>query len=111
MHIGLIGGFRETEIVVPLGESLDKVHDAYMSIAVSGAVSEEQRDTIFRAGKKMCDDQGAQAVVLAGTDLFVAFDGYECGFKYVDSALIHIDAIYRASLQKSDNKAMLATSV
>lgn len=58
----------------------------------------------------MCEDQGAQAVVLAGTDLFIAFDGYECGFEYVDSALVHIDAIHRASLQKSDIKAIHATS-
>jgi len=49
----------------------------------------------------MCEDQGAQTVVLAGTDLFIAFDGYECGFEYVDSALVHIDAIHRASLQTS----------
>lgn len=96
MKTRLFDRFRETEIVVPPGESLNNVHEAYMSIAVSGAVSEDQRDIIFRAGKKMCDEQGAQAVVLAGTDLFVAFDGHECGFKYIDSALVHIDEICRA---------------
>lgn len=110
METRLFNSFRETQIVVPPDESLDKVHEAYMSIAVSGAVTEEQRNTIFQAGKRMCDDQGAQAVVLAGTDLFVAFDGFECGFKCVDSALVHIEAIHRASLQKSDNKAMHAIS-
>tara|TARA_R110002072_G_scaffold137286_1_gene280048 strand:+ start:14355 stop:15068 length:714 start_codon:yes stop_codon:yes gene_type:complete len=110
MESRLFDSFQEVEIVVPPGESLEEVHEAYMNIAVSGAVSEDQRTTIFQAGKAMCDEQGAEAVVLAGTDLFVAFDGYECGFEYVDSALVHIDAIHRASLQKSDNKAMHATS-
>ena len=103
MESRLFDSFRETEIVVPPGDSLNSVHEAYMSIAVSGAVNEYQRETIFQAGKKMCDEQGAQAVVLAGTDLFVAFDGHECGFKYVDSALVHIEAIHRASLRKSDS--------
>ena len=101
METRLFDSFREIEIVVPPSKSLDDVHEAYMSIAVSGSVSEGQRNTIFQAGKKMCEDQGAQTVVLAGTDLFIAFDGYECGFEYVDSALVHIDAIHRASLQTS----------
>lgn len=102
METRLFNSFRDTELVIPQRELLDKVHEAYMSIAVSGTASEAQRNIIFQAGKKMCGDQGAQAVVLAGTDLFVAFDGYECGFKFVDSALVHIEAIRRASRQKSD---------
>jgi len=67
---------------------------------------QKRRKLPFQAGKKMCDEQGAQAVVLAGTDLFVAFNGYECGFKYVDSALVHIDAIHRASMENLDNKSL-----
>lgn len=104
METRLFDSFREVEIVVPLGDSLKKVHEAYMSIAVSGVASKDQREAIFQAGKQMCDEQGAQAVVLAGTDLFVAFDGHECGFNYVDSALVHIDAIHRASVKNSDNE-------
>ena len=94
----------ETEIIVPPRENLANVHEAYMSIALSGAVSEEQRNSIFQAGAGMCADQGAQAIVLAGTDLFVAFDGYECGFNYVDSALVHIEAIHHVSRQKPNKR-------
>jgi aspartate racemase len=100
MKTRLFDSFQNIEIVVPPEKSLDDVHKAYMSIAVSGAVTEEQRRTIFQAGKKMCEEQGAQTIVLAGTDLFVAFDGQDCGFNYTDSALIHIDAIHRASLRE-----------
>ncbi|WP_157746910.1 hypothetical protein [Marinobacter sp. LV10R510-11A] len=56
-----------------------------MNIAISGVVTEEQ---------------GAETIVLAGTDLFVAFDEQECGFNYIDSALVHIEAIHRASLRE-----------
>lgn len=111
METRLFNSFQEVEIVLPPGDSLGKVHEAYMGIAVSGAASEEQRSTIFQAGKEMCEGQGAQAVVLAGTDLFVAFDGHECGFEYVDSALVHIEAIHRASRYKSDTKAVHVTNV
>ena len=101
METSLFNSLQNTEVVIPTDEDLDKVHEAYMSIAVSGAASEEQRNIIFQAGKKMCDDQGAQAVVLAGTDLFLAFDGYDCEFKYIDSALVHIADIQRVLLSKS----------
>lgn len=103
METRLFSSFQNTEIVVPRGASLDKVHETYMSIAVSGNVTEEQRHIIFEAGRNMCVEQGAQAVVLAGTDLFVAFDGHDCGFEYIDSALVHIEAIHRLSLREPDN--------
>ena len=39
----------------------------------------------------------AQAVVLAGTDLFLAFDGRDCGFPAIDCAEIHINTLFSAS--------------
>ena len=38
---------------------------------------------------------GAEAVLLGGTDLFLAFEGENCGFPVFDCAAIHMDAIYR----------------
>lgn len=100
METRLFGSFQDIEIVIPPSDSLNAVHEAYMKIAVSGAVTDEQRRTIFQAGREMCEEQGAETIVLAGTDLFVAFDEQECGFSYVDSALVHIEAIHGASLRK-----------
>ena len=42
--------------------------------------------------------QGAEIVILAGTDLFLAFDGYDCGFPTLDSARAHVDGLTRHSL-------------
>lgn len=42
-------------------------------------------------------DRGAEAIVLAGTDLCLAFDNQEPGYLVLDSALIHVDAIYEAA--------------
>ncbi len=83
------------EWVAPPGDDLDTVHDDYVGMAISGVVTEAQRARLFRAGKALCDDQGAEAVVLAGTDLFLAFEGQDCGFPVIDAAEVHVAAIHR----------------
>ena len=42
--------------------------------------------------------RGAEAVMLGGTDLFLAFVGHDCGFALVDCADIHVEAIYKESI-------------
>jgi aspartate racemase len=43
---------------------------------------------------------------LGGTDLFLAFEGRDCGFTVIDSARVHIDALYRASLGGASSGAV-----
>ena len=47
----------------------------------------------FSAGAELCSEQGAEAVLLAGTDLFLAFSGATPGFEVIDSAEVHIQAL------------------
>mgnify|MGYP006147969551 FL=1 len=110
METKLFGGISSTEIVVPLGQELDAVHDEYMKMATTGKVDSRQRELLFTIGKGLCEKQGAEAVVLAGTDLFLAFDGHDSGFTVLDCALVHIDALLGMSVQISTNKAMHATN-
>ena len=106
----LFGGILSTDIVVPLGDEFDCVSDEYIKMATMGKVSRSQRELFFLAGKNMCEKQGAELVVLAGTDLCLAFDGEECGFAVMDSALVHINAICNMKANLSTNKAIHATS-
>jgi aspartate racemase len=92
------GALSGLEVIVPGGESFDATHDAYIAMATAGQVTEQQRALFFAAGSELCRTQGAEAVVLAGTDLFLAFEGYDCGFPVIDSAEVHINALLRASL-------------
>ena len=94
----LYGGIPEVEVVAPAGKTLDAIHDAYVAMAADGEATERQRELFFAAGNDLCRTQGAQIVVLGGTDLFLAFEGYDCGFPVIDSAQVHINALYRASL-------------
>jgi aspartate racemase len=98
MESGLYGGIASVEIVLPQGDDLDATHANYVPMATSGHATDQQRDFFFSTGRKLCQDQGADAVVFAGTDMFLAFEGHDCGFPVIDGAQVHIDAIVRASI-------------
>ncbi len=93
MQSGFYGGLPSLETVVPKGKDLDHVHDDYVEMATQGDATTKHKDTFFRAGAQMCEEQGAEAVMLAGTDLFIAFNGEAVNFNVIDCAEIHIAAL------------------
>ena len=97
METRLYGGLSSVEIVLPDEADLDRVHRHYVAMAVPGMVTEAQRKVFFSVGRRLCEDQGAEAVLLGGTDLFLAFDDQDCGFKTIDCAAIHVAALARAA--------------
>lgn len=98
MESRLYGAVPELDVVLPSGDDLAATHEAYVAMARAGRVSETQRELFFRVGASLCREQGAEVVVLAGTDLCLAFEGAECGFPVIDCARVHVDALLRASL-------------
>jgi aspartate racemase len=88
------GRITTASVAIPEGTALDRVHQAYVEMATAGRVTEAQREIFFTAGRALCE-RGAEAVILGGTDLCLAFDGRACGFDVVDAAGIHVDAICR----------------
>jgi aspartate racemase len=98
MKTGLYGGITAARIVVPEGDALAEVHQNYIEMAGVGRVTEAQRQVFFANGQRLCREQGADAIFLGGTDLCLAFAGQDCGFPVLDSAEIHVEAIYRESV-------------
>jgi aspartate racemase len=98
METGLYGGISSATIVAPEGDALERVHRSYIEMAQSGRVTDDQRQTFFAAGEWMHRELGAEAVLLGGTDLFLAFEGRNCGFPVIDCAAIHMDAICHRTL-------------
>ncbi len=96
METKLYGGIPSVEVVPTQGATLDLVHDNYVAMATIGRVTEAQRRVFFDAGRELCA-RGAEAIMLGGTDLFLAFDGQDAGFPVIDCADIHVDAIYARS--------------
>jgi len=101
MQSRLYGGVSAVEVVLPQGESFDATHDAYVAMAAAGQADDQQRELLFSVGNDLCRKQGAEAIVLAGTDLFLAFEGRDCGFPTIDCARVHIDALFRESMKRS----------
>jgi aspartate racemase len=96
MESKLYGGIPSVEVVPTQGAAVDLVHDTYVAMATIGHVTEAQRQVFFEAGRALCE-RGAEAILLGGTDLFLAFAGHDPGFPVIDCADIHVDAIYTQS--------------
>ena len=108
METRLYGGIDGIDVMVPPGADLDLVHETYVSMALSGSVTQQQRELFFSMGKALYEQQGAEVIVLAGTDLFLAFDGEDCGFPVIDSALVHINALLRHTIGDAADKVLYA---
>lgn len=96
MQSGLYGGVSSAELIAPAGERFAEVGDTYSAMANIGRVTEPQRQLFLAAGRELMD-RGAEAIMLGGTDLFLAFAGREPPFPLVDCADIHVDAIFARS--------------
>lgn len=74
------------------------VHEAYVTMAATAHCTDQQREVFLEAGNAMVDQAGAEAVLLAGTDLALAFDGID-PFPIVDCAAAHAEAIVAAAVR------------
>ena len=86
------GRITAAQVLLPDEPEREAVHRAYREMAVPGRVTPAQREVFFAAGRAL-KARGAEAIVLGGTDLFLAFDGQDCGFATRDCARVHVEAI------------------
>ncbi|TMM55002.1 aspartate/glutamate racemase family protein [Sulfitobacter sabulilitoris] len=89
MRTKLYGQLHKTGAVSPDG-NLEQVGDAYRDLALRGTATAEDRALFFAAGQEMMERQGADAIVLAGTDLNLAFDGQDPGYPVIDALDAHV---------------------
>jgi len=78
-------------------------------VTVAGSCSPAQRQLFLDAGRRMVDEQGAEAIVLAGTDLNLAFDRQQPGYRVIDALDVHVELLARLaagefSLMEATNK-------
>ncbi|MEQ1691209.1 MAG: aspartate/glutamate racemase family protein, partial [Gemmatimonas sp.] len=74
-------------------DDIERLGQMYQDVAVTGVCTEQQRATFFDAGRRMIEEQGADAIVLAGTDLGLAFDGRETGYRVIDALDVHVSLL------------------
>jgi aspartate racemase len=92
MRTQLYGQLDQTAALAP--DDIEGSGQAYLDMALSGHCTDAQRNYFFAQGQSLMD-QGADAVVLAGTDLNLAFDGRDTGYPVIDALDIHVDLLVR----------------
>ena len=93
MKTRFYGGVTTATVLPPAGADLDSVHDAYVAMALVGTVTDAQRTIFQSAARRLMEEQGAEAIMLGGTDLALVFDEHSTPYPLIDCAAIHADAI------------------
>lgn len=88
MRTRLYGQLRRTRAIA-LEDQIESLGQRYQDMAVAGVCSPADRAAFLKAGQQLVD-QGAQALVLAGTDLNLAFDGQETPYRVIDALDVHV---------------------
>lgn len=104
MRTRLYGQLARTEAVA-LDDEIETIGQVYQDVAVAGTCSPAQRDLFLEAGRRMVSDHGAEAIVLAGTDLNLAFDDAEPGYPVIDALDVHVDRLAAIAVGTADPHA------
>ena len=100
MESGLYGAIGNMDVVIPPESRIQQVSDAYFEMAATVRATEAHQGVFFRAGRQLCEEQGAECVALIGTDMFLAFEGHDPGFRTIDSAIVHVEALSRLARKR-----------
>lgn len=88
MRTKLYGQLKRTRAIA-LEEEIEDLGQLYQNMAVEGFCDATTRTRFLEAGQRLAD-AGADAVLLAGTDLNLAFDGQETGYRVIDALDVHV---------------------
>lgn len=88
MRTKLYGQLLQTRAIA-LDDEIEELGQLYQDMAVEGFCDAATRARFLDAGQRLAD-AGAEAVVLAGTDLNLAFDGQETGYRVIDALDVHV---------------------
>ena len=80
---------NDIDWLIPDGEQFNNVHNSYVTLATEGKADKKNTEILISASRTLID-QGAEAIVLGGTDLFLVFENQELPFDVIDCAEVHI---------------------
>lgn len=99
MRTRMYGKLARTEALA-LDDEIDLIGQTYQDVAVAGVCSPEQRALFLDAGRRLVA-AGADAIVLAGTDLNLAFDGQDPGYLVIDALDVHVALLADLALNRT----------
>ena len=89
----LFGALKEVEVIRPKSDEVDIIHNTYVELAATGKGSPEKHEKLTALAKTLVRRDGADAIILAGTDLALLFNETNTDFPHIDCAALHIAAI------------------
>jgi aspartate racemase len=84
---------------MPEAKEIDRIQDIYKDF-VEGRGSDAQAQELREFARTFVARDGAEAVLIAGTDLSTVFTESNAGFPMLDCARVHIDAIVKRLLEQ-----------
>jgi aspartate racemase len=93
MESALFGEVNEVEIIKSRPHEVDYIHNTYVELARTGEGSAEQHRNLTALAHTLIKRDGVDAIILAGTDLALLFNGTNTDFPYIDCAALHLQAI------------------
>jgi aspartate racemase len=83
----------QIEVVAPLPEDQEFIHDKYMNELVNGIFRDETRNRLLAIVDKMARTQNVEAIVLGGTELpLILRDESHNGIPFLNTTRIHVEA-------------------
>ena len=85
------------DVIVPNTEEIEQIHNTYMDV-LHNRSTPKQIDGLRQVARTLIARDGAEAVLLAGTDLSMVLNENNAGFPTIDCAATHIKAIAKKLL-------------
>ena len=97
VETAMFGRLDGIAVATPQPDEIARIHDTYLDI-VAGRHTSAQLDALRALAQTLIARDGAEAVLLAGTDLSMVFDASNAGFPLIDCAGVHVAAIAQEML-------------
>lgn len=80
-------------LVIPTEPEREQIHRIYIGELLKNQFLPESRDVILRIAHRMKSEDGAEAIVLAGTELPLLLRGADADIEWLDTTVIHVEAV------------------
>jgi aspartate racemase len=94
----MFGRLDGIDVVMPKPDEIELVHNTYTDVVAARSTA-TQIDGLRRLARTFMERDGAEAILLAGTDLSTVFDETNIDFPAIDCAAVHIKAITKRLLE------------
>ena len=96
----MFGQLEGIDIVLPRPDEISFIHETYLAMANAQRATDQQYTDLRQLAFTLSERDSVDAIVLAGTDLSLAFNEANTDFPHVDGARAHVQVIMRELLRE-----------